>query len=295
MSPVVAATAREGGEQCGGKAEEGGGSMLLNNALSREGGGRGRGMGENLPLSGEGGGRGGGMGDNLPSSPNNVYCCLPMTKTKFTGGVTKTKFTGGKKRPFISIYRPCDKVTRDNMKYDKNPSMYAYLKLPHSCPKNPPMVAAAAPVTSVFTTTSTAASATITATSARGKYRCKTNDWGASAEWISIMLSTNDDKKQANEALLMHHPTVFISWSTLNSRLNSASAKANLDASGDLGVHLDLFECTKDVSSAGLTSKEDRELLQTIAMQRGERNQGMTRKGTIVLISELGGVSIKHT
>ena len=96
------------------------------------------------------------------------------------------------------------------------------------------------------------------------------------------MLSTGGNRKQANEALLMHHPTIIISWTTLNSWLN---------ASRDL----DLFKHTKDVSSTGLTSKEDRELLQTIAMQRDDRNQGMTRKDIIVLISELGGSSIKHT
>jgi len=230
---VVAATSREEGGRCGGKGEERETSLLSNFTQLREGGGR-----------------GGWKGEALPSLPNYVPHRPPMTNSKCTGGM---------KRPLISNYHPCDKVIRDNMKYDKNASMYAYLKLPRVRPNNPPMVAADAPATSAFTTTaSTATPATNAATAAQGKYIGKMNDGGASDEWISIMLSTAGDRKQANEALLMNHPTIIISRSTLNSQLNSAKAKANLDASGDKGRDLDLFKCLKNESTIGLTSKEDR-------------------------------------
>jgi len=81
----------------------------------------------------------------------------------------------------------------------------------------------------------------------------------------------------------------------LNSLLISAKAKINGVTSGDLGSEYDVYQRLSQKSDASvyLTTKDDREFLQSIAKSKDEMNRGMSRKEMIVLISKLFGASYK--
>jgi hypothetical protein len=77
--------------------------------------------------------------------------------------------------------------------------------------------------------------------------------------------------------------------------LISAKAKISGVTSGDLGSEYNVYQrqSKKSDASVYLTTKDDREFLQSIAKSRDEMNRGMSRKEMIVLISELFGASYK--
>jgi hypothetical protein len=90
---------------------------------------------------------------------------------------------------------------------------------------------------------------------------------------------------------------------TLNNALIAAKRKVNENtSSGDckgsveLKSNYNMFKCLSQHKGKGkdvFTTKEDRELQQSIATSRDEMNKGMTRKDMISLILELFGVSPK--
>ena len=90
-------------------------------------------------------------------------------------------------------------------------------------------------------------------------------------------------------------PQAVVPRQTLNSLLISTKAKINGVTSGDLGSEYDVYQRPSQKSDAFvyLTTKDDREFLQSIAKSKDEMNRGMSRKEMIVLISKLFGASYK--
>jgi hypothetical protein len=138
-------------------------------------------------------------------------------------------------------------------------------------------------------------------TSTRGKCN-KNDDEGAHHAWVSSML-LNGDRKEAFEAMMKSNPTALIPKTTLNNALIAEKRKVDENTSAgdcvglvELKSNYNMFKSLIQHKGKGkdvLTTKEDRELPQSIAMSRDEINKGMTRKDMISLILELFSVSSK--
>lgn len=238
-------------------------------------------------------------------APVNLLPPLASLPTKKHGLIGKQ--TG--KRKSVAPDRPRNKEEREAMRYSPNPSMFTYIKLPAGRPTNPviPTVAMTVALESTATLASNASPASASATPAsatkakgkttikssakRGKYCVKHDDGGASDAWVNCMLTSNN-RSLADTAMYAKNPHAIISRSTLNSRLKSSMAKnvsTDVSTAKITVAQYHPFERKSDlkINAGALTTRNDRELLQSIAKQRDEMNRGMTRKDMIVLISEL--------
>jgi hypothetical protein len=113
----------------------------------------------------------------------------------------------------------------------------------------------------------------------------------------------NGVRKEAFGAMMKANTTASIPRTTLNNVLIDAKRIVNEnttagDCMGLVGLksNYDMFKCPTEHYQKGkdvLTTKEDRELLQSIATSRDEMNNGMNRKEMISLMSKLFSVLSK--
>lgn len=235
--------------------------------------------------------------ENPDTSPPNESSSPPWKKQKVSKpkhGLT-SKVTTNKKL-VISAGRPRNKEQKDALAAKPEPSMWKYLNLPKGRPtkQNKP----SAPTTSEAPPPKAVTAVLTPAKQSNPDRKKKHTNWneGVHKDAMAVALKSmhiQGNIQKAISAAQARFPTILIPRQTLESRY----AKYMADMVDDVDA-LDKFDRKKAMEEpsgvkSSLTTAADVKFLQSLAVTRDNRNDGMPRKEMISIISELKSVTMK--